>query len=65
MSAAINLEQEIEALESNLETARAQRDELLDLLEDILTGGFLRLEKWAREADSIVDSMRRNARNER
>lgn len=65
MSAVYNLEQEVEALEHNLEVAREQRDELLDIIEELLTGGFLRLEKWVEEAKETAGSIRRKVRDER
>lgn len=55
----IDLEQEVEALEANLETVTAQRDELIDLLDEILTGGFLKLERWVNEAADTVDRIKR------
>jgi hypothetical protein len=60
----INLEQEVDALERNLETAREQRDELLDLVEELLDGMFLRVEKWAEEARTTTQSIRRRVRDE-
>jgi hypothetical protein len=60
--AQINLEQEVDALEANLETVTSQRDELIDLLDEILTGGFLKLERWVNEAADTVHRMKRNRR---
>lgn len=64
MSMVDNLEQEVDALERNLDAVRDQRNELLDLIEEVLSGGFLRLEKWAEEARSTTESIRRKARDE-